>query len=162
MFVKLFYFWFQLSLFRRDILCFFNLNSSPFLHCGTLITDLTMYFFCNYVIFFCGAISSIRQRLKHLNECLRHNSQISIHYLTVSVSQEFKSCLVIGFWLRVSYEVVVKMSAGAEVTWSPTRAGGSEVIHSHIWLLMLIVGRNSVSHYTGLSSSSLSAPLHGS
>lgn len=75
-----------------------------------------------------------------MNECLGHNRQISIYYLTVFMGEEFKSCLVLWFWLRVSHEVVVKMSAGA---------GGSKVIHSHVCQFMLVVGRNSQFLHTG-------------
>lgn len=89
-----------------------------------------------------------------MNECLGHNRQISIYYLTVFMGQEFKSCLVVWLWLSVSHEVVVKMSAGA---------GGCKVIHSCVWQLVVVVGRNSVSPHRGLFMSCMSvSPDHES
>lgn len=40
---------------------------------------------------------------------------VNIYYLTVSVSQEFESSLVVWFWLRISHEVAVKMLAEAMI-----------------------------------------------
>lgn len=45
--------------------------------------------------------------------------------------------------MSVSHEVAVRMSAGAEVIWSPMEAGKSKGVPSPAWASMLVVGRHS-------------------
>lgn len=108
--VKLFYFWSQLSLCGRDILCFSQskLAFHLVLLYGTLLSDFN-YVCISVIMYICVIFVSLSLPLVSalnnawINECLQ---QISVYCLTISVGQEFSSSL------RVSHEVTVRISAG--------------------------------------------------
>ena len=75
--------------------------------------------------------------------------------LTVSVSQEFRS----GFWFIVPHEVIVKMSAGATVTWSLYADRGCFQDGSFTWLLP---GGLSFSPHGSLHRTAWVSSWHGS